>query len=189
MWENSSIFSLTEYTSCHQQGHVCSKTSLQQNHPVLNWEWRLTQIDLYNGRKMALCVFSVSGTDSACSSEATTPERGWLNKKQLSVCWIHYRRLAASTAFSTGRTAHSAMPRTPAVWASPWQCNTIVHDNQGLTGRWGSPGFDRDWKNRDPRCKFPPKVQPGSSFCALYIRIRPWHHKLHKLNPITRSYR
>jgi len=24
------------------------------------------------------------------------------------------------------------------------------------------PGFNPDWKNRDPRCKFRPKVQPWS---------------------------
>jgi len=26
----------------------------------------------------------------------------------------------------------------------------------------GSPGFNPGWKNRDPGCKFPAKVQPGS---------------------------
>jgi len=31
---------------------VGSKTLLQQNPPVLNWESQLTQVDLYTGREM-----------------------------------------------------------------------------------------------------------------------------------------
>ena len=36
---------------CRQQGHAGSKTLQQRNPPVLNWRCRLTQVDLYNGRK------------------------------------------------------------------------------------------------------------------------------------------
>jgi len=39
--ENSSVFPLircmSTYISCRQQGHVGSKTLLQQNPPFLNW--------------------------------------------------------------------------------------------------------------------------------------------------------
>ena len=38
-------------TACSQQRHAGSKTLRQQNPPILNWRYRLTQIDLYNGRK------------------------------------------------------------------------------------------------------------------------------------------
>jgi len=31
-----------------------SKTLLQQNLPVPNWEWRLTQVVLYDGHKMVV---------------------------------------------------------------------------------------------------------------------------------------
>jgi len=37
--ENYSVFSLSECTSCCQQGHVGSKTLFQQNYPVLNRRW------------------------------------------------------------------------------------------------------------------------------------------------------
>ena len=37
------------------QGHVGIKTA-QLNPLVLNWSCRLTQVDLYNGRKMMVCV-------------------------------------------------------------------------------------------------------------------------------------
>ena len=49
----------------------------------------------------------------------------------------------------------------------------------------GLPGFNPDLKNRDPDCKFAPKVQPGSSFGALILclRMRPRHQKFHKSNP------
>jgi len=50
-----------------------------------------------------------------------------------------------------------------------------VHDVTRVWFRAGvAAGFYRDWKHRDPGCKFPPKVQPGSSFGALifYRRIR-----------------
>ena len=35
--------------------------------------------------------------------------------------------------------------------------------------------FNPSWKNHDPRCTFPPKVQPVSSFGALifYLRTDP----------------
>ena len=42
---------------CHQQGHAWSKTSLQQNPPVLNQAWRLVHDDLHNGCQMAVCVY------------------------------------------------------------------------------------------------------------------------------------
>jgi len=29
---------------------------LQQNSPVLNWGYRLTQVDLHNGYKMDVCI-------------------------------------------------------------------------------------------------------------------------------------
>ena len=44
----------SECTGCRQQGHAGSKTLHQQNPPVLNWRCRLTQVDLYNGRKMVV---------------------------------------------------------------------------------------------------------------------------------------
>jgi len=49
----------------------------------------------------------------------------------------------------------------------------------------GRMGFNAGRKNRDPDCKFPPNVQPGSSFGALilYFRIQPQHRKFHKSNP------
>jgi len=42
--------------SCHQQGHAGSKTLHRLNPPVLNWRCRLTQVDLYNGRKTVVVV-------------------------------------------------------------------------------------------------------------------------------------
>jgi len=39
--------------------HAGSKTLLQQNPPVLNWECLLTQVVLYNGRKMVLVVLVI----------------------------------------------------------------------------------------------------------------------------------
>jgi len=36
------------------QRHVGSKTVHQQNPPVLNWRCSLTQVDMYNGHKMAV---------------------------------------------------------------------------------------------------------------------------------------
>jgi len=45
--------------SCHQQGLVGSKTSLQQNPPVLNWRWQLTRVILYDSRKMIVVVIVV----------------------------------------------------------------------------------------------------------------------------------
>ena len=36
-----------------------SKTLLQQNPPVLNWECRLTQVDLYSSRKTVVVVIHV----------------------------------------------------------------------------------------------------------------------------------
>jgi len=41
----------SERAGCRLQGHAGSKTLHQQNPPVLNWRCRLTQVDLYNGRK------------------------------------------------------------------------------------------------------------------------------------------
>jgi len=42
--------------SCHNQGHVGSKTLLQQNHSVLNQLWQLRQVVLYNGHKTVVVV-------------------------------------------------------------------------------------------------------------------------------------
>ena len=44
---------------CCQQGPASSKTLHQQNPPVLNWRCQLTQVDLYNGRKMVVMVVVV----------------------------------------------------------------------------------------------------------------------------------
>jgi len=52
--ENFSAFSRSTYASCYRQGHVDSKTLLQQFPPVLNWGCRLTQVVLYNCRKMVV---------------------------------------------------------------------------------------------------------------------------------------
>jgi len=41
---NSDIFS----ACCHHQGHVDSKTFLEQNYPLFNWGCRLTRNDLYD---------------------------------------------------------------------------------------------------------------------------------------------
>ena len=60
--ENSSVFSLIQNSECatfHMQGHAGSKTSHQQNHPVLNCRCRLTQVDLYNCHKAAAVVVVV----------------------------------------------------------------------------------------------------------------------------------
>jgi len=46
----------SECASCRQQGHAGSKTSLQQNTPVLNGGCRLTQVVLYNGHKTIVVV-------------------------------------------------------------------------------------------------------------------------------------
>jgi len=54
-----------------------------------------------------------------------------------------------------------------------------------------TPGFlNSDWKNRDLCCKFPPKVQPGSSFDALmfYLRIRPLAPEIQQTEPCTGLY-
>jgi len=45
--------------SSFMQVHVDSKTLHQQNPPVLNGRYRLTQVDLYNGRKMMAVVVVV----------------------------------------------------------------------------------------------------------------------------------
>jgi len=37
------------------------------------------------------------------------------------------------------------------------------------------PGFNPDWKNRDPGCKFPPKVQP-SHLSAQFHKTNPAHY-------------
>jgi len=50
------VFVCIVCASCRQQGHVGSRTLLQQNPPVLNWGCRLSQADLYNGREMFVCV-------------------------------------------------------------------------------------------------------------------------------------
>jgi len=49
--------SLSECASCCQQGCKGSKTLLQQNPALLNWECWLTRIDLYNGCRMLLLLF------------------------------------------------------------------------------------------------------------------------------------
>jgi len=59
--KNSSVFSLIWM---RQQGHVNSETLHQQNAPVLNWRCWLTQVDLYNGRKMSGCCCFVQCTCS-----------------------------------------------------------------------------------------------------------------------------
>ena len=55
---NFSVFSLIRmrWFGCHQQGHAGRKTLRQQNPPVLNWRCRLTQVDLYNGRKTVVVL-------------------------------------------------------------------------------------------------------------------------------------
>jgi len=45
---------VSKCTSCHQHGHVESKTLLQQYPAVLNWGCRLMQVVLYNGDKTVL---------------------------------------------------------------------------------------------------------------------------------------
>jgi len=45
--------------SSFMQVHVDSKTLHQQNPPVLNGRYRLTQVDLYNGHKMMAVVVVV----------------------------------------------------------------------------------------------------------------------------------
>ena len=52
--ENSS-FCLCEYASL-QQGHVGSKSLLQQNPPDLNWGCLQTQVDPYNDYKIVVVV-------------------------------------------------------------------------------------------------------------------------------------
>jgi len=42
----------------------------------------------------------------------------------------------------------------------------------------GSAGFNTDWKNRDPGCKFPSKVQP--------MVVTP-HPKFHKSNAVRHA--
>jgi len=46
----------SKHADCRQQGHAGSKTLHQQNPPVLNWRCQLTQVDLYDGRKMVVVV-------------------------------------------------------------------------------------------------------------------------------------
>jgi len=46
----------SKHADCHQQGHAGSKTLHQQNPPVLNWRCQLTQVDLYDGRKIVVVV-------------------------------------------------------------------------------------------------------------------------------------
>ena len=41
---------------------VDNKTLRQQNPPVLNWRCRLTQVDLYNGRKTVVVVVNAPET-------------------------------------------------------------------------------------------------------------------------------
>ena len=53
-----------ECASCLQQWYVGIKTLLQQNPPVLNWQCRLTQVVLYNGCKMIVCVLLKNATMS-----------------------------------------------------------------------------------------------------------------------------
>ena len=48
--------SKSECASCCQQGHVNSKTLLQQNPPVLNCGCWLTQVVLYIGRKTVVVI-------------------------------------------------------------------------------------------------------------------------------------
>jgi len=59
--------------SC-QQGHAGSKALQQQNPPVLNWKCRLTQVDLYNGRKTVVVV--VVGLDCATGWLMVLQKRG-----------------------------------------------------------------------------------------------------------------
>jgi len=49
--ENSSTFSQSECTSCHQQVQAGYKTSLQQNSLAVNWDCCLMQAVLYNCHK------------------------------------------------------------------------------------------------------------------------------------------
>ena len=50
-----------------QQGLVGGKTLHKQNPPVLNWRCRLTQVDLYNGRKIGGCGWMDHGWHLCCS--------------------------------------------------------------------------------------------------------------------------
>ena len=54
----------SECASCRQQGHVGSKTLLQQNLPVLNCECQLLPVDLYNEHKTTLLI--VIAFDNRC---------------------------------------------------------------------------------------------------------------------------
>ena len=45
------VYSLSDYADCCQQGHVGSKTLLQQNPPVLNWGCQLREVDLFDAMK------------------------------------------------------------------------------------------------------------------------------------------
>jgi len=55
------------------------------------------------------------------------------------------------------------------------QVLSVCHARAPLSGldlMLGSLRFNRDWKNRGPGYKFPPKVQPGSSFGAFIFYLR-----------------
>jgi len=62
--EDSSVFSVISMSypvvRCRQQGHVDSKTLLQQNSPFLNRLCRLMQVNLYNARKTVLVVVVIA---------------------------------------------------------------------------------------------------------------------------------
>ena len=66
---NLAFYPESEYSRCHQQGHVGSKTLPQQNALVLSWRCWLTQVVLYNGHKMAEVVifsFSITSQRALC---------------------------------------------------------------------------------------------------------------------------
>jgi len=54
--ENFSVFSLIRVCWLPSARPCDSKTLHQQNPPVLNWRCRLTQVNLYNGRKTVFVV-------------------------------------------------------------------------------------------------------------------------------------
>jgi len=57
----------SECASCCQQVHAGSKCLLQQNHPVLNCGWQLTQVVImYNDRKMVVVMVLSSDCYITC---------------------------------------------------------------------------------------------------------------------------
>jgi len=57
--ENSSK---SKFTSCRQQGHVSSKSLLQQNTAVFNWRCHLVQVVLYSGSQKTAHIINSEST-------------------------------------------------------------------------------------------------------------------------------